>query len=504
MRKLVAALVVTFLVTAAFVVSAVDAAGPEDDVAGAGQTLQRALTAAQVGDLVTAQREYKSYENRWFDIEDGVRGKSRDSYRVIEKQMSLVDMALSQSKPDKAQVVTALTALDTELKRFVAGQPPLDAAVPTTSTQPVATGESSITNALGLLESTRQAVAAGDFETATAHFEAFSNMWLDVEGEVKTRSASDYRRIENDMARVSTALSKSSASDATPVLGELHDRLSLYEASGNYRVYDATIILLREGLEALLVVVALLAFVKKSGNEDKGSWVWLGAGGGLVASIVLGVAIHVIFGKAFSGSNREMMEGFTGIGAAVMLLYVSYWLHSKSSLGAWQRYISQNTTRALAKGSLVGIALLSFLTVFREGGETVLFLLGMTGKIAVGDLLLGLAIGAAFLTVLGVLLIVAGLRIPMRPFFAVASVLTFYLCFKFLGTGIHALQIADIFPARTADYLPSNETLGLFPTWQTTIPQLVLLFAGLAVAVKGRLADRAIGRQPSVKTAVTS
>src|SRR5262249_47949903 len=169
--------------------------------------------------------------------------------------------------------------------------------------------------------------------------------------------------------------------------------------------------------------------------------------------------------EAFNGEHRELLEGITGLIAAAMLLYVTYWLHSQTSLGAWQRYIRERTTAALATGSLFGLGLLSFLAVFREGGETVLFLIGMTGKIATGDLLLGLAIGFAFLAVVGVLLTIVGVRIPMRPFFAVASVLTFYLCFKFVGTGLHALQVADVLQARTASFLPASDTLGLFPTW---------------------------------------
>jgi high-affinity iron transporter len=229
--------------------------------------------------------------------------------------------------------------------------------------------------------------------------------------------------------------------------------------------------------------------------------VWAGAVAGLAASVGLGVAAYALLGEAFSGENRELMEGITGLAAAAMLLYVSYWLHSKSSLGAWQRYISQSTQRALARGSLAGLALLSFLAIFREGGETALFFLGMTGQISTADLVMGLGVGAGFLTVIGVLLTVVGVRIPMRPFFAVASVLTFYLCFKFVGTGIHALQIADVVSAQTADHLPESETLGLYPTWQSTLPQLALLMAALGVAVYRRLRDQPI--RPVIKKVVT-
>jgi high-affinity iron transporter len=350
--------------------------------------------------------------------------------------------------------------------------------------------EATISRLLSELQATSEAARSGDFASASAQFDAFVKTWSDVEGEVKTRSASDYRAIENGMARASTALSRQSP-DVLPLLDEIRARLEPYEDGGKYRFFDATIIVLREGMEALLVVVALLAFVRRSGNGERSSWIWAGATAGLGASIVLGVAIHELLGKAFSGSSRELLEGLTGLTAAAMLLYVSYWLHSKSSLGAWQRYISEQTGRALAKGSLAGLALLSFLAVFREGGETVLFIIGMTGRISTENLIFGLGIGAAFLAVAGLLITFAGLRIPMRPFFAAASLLTFYLCFKFVGTGIHALQVSGVLSARVAGYLPDSDTLGLFPTWQTTLPQALLLLAGLLMVVRTRLRDRA-------------
>jgi hypothetical protein len=105
----------------------------------------------------------------------------------------------------------------------------------------------------------------------------------------------------------------------------------------------------------------------------------------------------------------------------------------------------------------------------------------MVGNISNTDLFLGLAIGFGGLVVLGFLLVVVGVRIPMRPFFTVASVLVFYLCFKFIGTGIHSLQVSGILPAWSAAFLPSQDALGLYPTWPTTIAQLALL--GLAAWV---------------------
>jgi high-affinity iron transporter len=164
-------------------------------------------------------------------------------------------------------------------------------------------------------------------------------------------------------------------------------------------------------------------------------------------------------------------------------------MHGKSSTIAWQRYLKQKSTAALAKGSLLGFGLLAFLAIFREGAETVLFFFGMGSQISLSDLLIGIGIGVVALVVLGVLLTVVGLRIPMGPFFAVASLLVFYVCFKFVGTGIHGLQVAGVLPSNSASYLPENGFFGLFPTWETTIPQAILLVAAIAVVVYGRVRD---------------
>jgi len=495
MKLLVVALL-SLCAVALLMPRSVSADTPENDLQAANAIVQRALQAAQNADIATATAQYRAFENRWFEIEDPIRDKSKDSYRTIEKYMVQVDQALTASKPDKDTIVKALTALAAENKRFIAGQPASDTSTATTSNASQQIGDATVTTLLGLLATTKQQAQSGDFAAANKTWSQFGDTWLDVEGEIKTRSAGDYRDTENDMARVATALGKKDAGVVT-MLDGMTARLKPYENAGDYKPYDATIIVIREGLEALLVVVALLAFLQRSGNADKSRYIWGGAGVGLVASIALGIAIHELLGKAFSGENRELMEGITGILAAVMLLYVSYWLHSKSSIGAWQKYIGHQTTQALATGSLIGLGLLSFLAVFREGGETVLFFLGMTGRISTGDMLLGLAIGAVFPTIVGVLLIVVGVRIPMRPFFAVASVLTFYLCFKFVGTGLHSLQVADVLNATTEDYLPSNDTLGLFPSWQTTIPQVILLAVGLGAAAYSQLRDRVHKGEPA-------
>ncbi len=512
------------------------ATGAEDDLARINTDIQIALTAARSGDIESARTAYKKYDNAWFDVEDGIRNQSKEAYRAFEQKMSDVNIAFSKTPPEASQIVTTLEALDREQQAFIKGLPAgisstvgsttggssttvppatsaasgpgaTRATVPTAAVNPSssATTTTTIASVLGLLETARTAQTKGDYVAAAALVSKFQNDWLDVEGQVKTRSTEDYRQTENDMAVAFNLLSQKSP-EGKAVLDRMITRLEPYKQTSRYGVFDATIILLREGLEALLVVVALLTFLKKSGNSEKQPWIWSGVGVGLALSIVLGIIIQTVFSSAINASNREVIEGITGLVAAVMLIYISYWMHSKSSAVSWNRYIKQKSTAALAKGSLFGLAFLSFLAIFREGAESVLFFLGMGSGISLSDLLIGLTIGAVALVIIGFFLVVAGLKIPIGPFFLIASILVFYLCFKFVGVGLHALQVGKIIPATPSSYLPENGFFGLYPTWETTIPQLLLLLGAIFVAVNGRVRDKretaqsaSIGPSPVVK-----
>jgi high-affinity iron transporter len=255
-----------------------------------------------------------------------------------------------------------------------------------------------------------------------------------------------------------------------------------------YNWLDAFSILLREGMEALLVLIALLAFLDKSGNADRRVWIWLGAIAGLLMSVVAGFGIQALVSNvAALRSNKELLEGITGLVAAAMLFYVSYWLHSKSALNAWQGYIREQMTAALETQRLFSLSVLAFLTVFREGGETVLFFLGIAPSITQQDLLIGIGAATGLLTVLTLAMLKLGLKIPLKPFFQITSGLIYYLGFKFLGSSIHALQEANILPIHTIAQLPKIRLLGLYPSWETILPQLLLLIVAIGILLRQRL-----------------
>lgn len=483
----------------------------QDDLKRINAHVDAALSAVQVNDLPKAQAEFKAFDDEWFNIEDPIRAKSKEFYKAIEDRMNYVEDALAAKPIDPKAFQKALEDLRTVNLAYINGAtvPPTIAAATAAATTPgaattagtvpattpaaspstTAAATPTVAGLLTLLNTARDQQGKGDWDGAASTIKTFQNTWLDVEGQIKTRSADAYKDTENDMA-LAYNLARQQSPELKSVLDRMSTRLEPFKDATTYGIFDSMIILLREGLEALLVVVALLAFLKKSGNDTKQSWVWGGAVAGLAVSIALGIAIQALFSSAINSSNREMIEGVTGLVAAVMLIYVSYWMHNKSSAMAWNRYIKQRSTAALAKGSLFGFATLAFLAIFREGAETVLFFLGMGSNISAADLFIGLGIGAALLVALGVLLVVVGVRIPMGPFFRVASILVFYLCFKFVGTGVHALQVGGVLSSTSASYLPENGFFGLYPTWETTIAQLALLVIGAGIVVYTRFKEQ--------------
>ncbi len=247
------------------------------------------------------------------------------------------------------------------------------------------------------------------------------------------------------------------------------------QAERVYTRLDAMTILLREGMESLLVITALLAFLNRSGHADKSFWIWLGAGGGILASIGTAVAIRVLFRSVLGDVDPDLLEGVTGLVAAGLLLYVSLWLHRQSSAGAWKRYIEEQTASVLQASTLLPLALIAFLAVYREGAETILLYVGMAPSISSADLWSGLGMGSALLVLIAVLMLGLGLRIPLRPFFRGTSLLIYLLGFKFVGNGIHNLQEVGRLPIHVAESLPTLKKLGIYPTWETALTQLALL-----------------------------
>lgn len=253
--------------------------------------------------------------------------------------------------------------------------------------------------------------------------------------------------------------------------------------SGWVAFSQSFLIIFREGLEAILVIGAIVAFLIKTGNRDKLRTIWSGVALGLGASAVMAVVLQTVFRNL--PTSREVIEGITMLIAVAVLFSVSYWLISKVEAAKWQKFIQEKVGTALKKGGGKALAFVAFLAVFREGAETALFYQALfTGGSAMTPLVLGMVAGSLALAMIFTLFYRFGMKIPLRPFFTATSILLYYMAFVFLGKGIRELQDGDAVGITLVNGLPSVPSMGVFPSLETMVPQLVLLVLFLFMIVK--------------------
>ena len=260
---------------------------------------------------------------------------------------------------------------------------------------------------------------------------------------------------------------------------------------------QAFLVLIREGLEALLVVAAIVAYLVKSDNKRFVKWIYLGVLVGLLGAGL--VAVIFVFAFGGSGPIQEIMEGTCALIAMGMLLWTSNWMLNKSSVEAWNRYIRTKTESAVADaqnkvaagegvglGMVVSLAMLSFLAVFREGAETVIFYESIysMSRDAQGMWIGGIAAGVVLLVIFLVLRFTS-VKIPIGPFFLVTSILMAVLVVIFAGGGIHALIEGDLIDGHYLSSVPTNDWIGLYPYVECLAAQAIAAIAVLALFAVG-------------------
>jgi len=261
---------------------------------------------------------------------------------------------------------------------------------------------------------------------------------------------------------------------------------------------QSLLIILREGFEAILVVGAVVAFLIKTGNRERLRSIWTGIALGLAASVAMAVILQTFFSRL--PASREIIEGVTMLIAVGVLFSVSYWLISKIEAAKWQKFIREKVNTALDHGGGKALALVAFLAVFREGAETALFYQALfsEGDVAI-QLFLGMFAGFAILAVVFTLFYRFGVKIPMRPFFAITSLLLYYMAFVFLGKGIRELQEGNAVPITVLSGFPSVPSMGIFPSMETLVAQGILLLLLVFALIKTFLPA---GEQPEERAKV--
>jgi high-affinity iron transporter len=273
----------------------------------------------------------------------------------------------------------------------------------------------------------------------------------------------------NDIAGATE--SRDAIADGLPEVIDLTQR-----PSGAWEAFlQSLLIIVREGFEAILVVGAVVAFLLKMGHRERLRSIWLGIALGIVASFVTAIILSTLLSAI--PASREIVEGVTMLVAVAVLFSVSYWLISRVEAVKWQQFIKQKVTVALDQGGGKALALVAFLAVYREGAETALFYQALfnEGPNVGVPLALGIVAGFALLAVIFTLFYRYGVRIPMRPFFTVTSILLYYMAFVFIGKGIRELQEGNIVRITLIHGFPHVDAMGIYPSVETLIAQGILL-----------------------------
>lgn len=264
------------------------------------------------------------------------------------------------------------------------------------------------------------------------------------------------------------------------LLDEADQQLNVSSASTSVNFVTSMLILLREGLEAILVIAAIVAVLIKSNRRDALRYIHAGWIGALVFGFLTWyMASHFI---TLSGAHRELTEGVAALIAAGMLFYVGFWLHNQSQAVKWQKFVREKITSSLSTGALWGLASMAFLAVYREVFESVLFyqsLMLNSDATQQSVIFAGIVVAAGLLLLLAWLIMRYSVRLPLRAFFRVNMLLMFVLAVIFAGKGVAALQEGSVFPVNPINF-PRIELLGIYPNLESLGLQFsLILIAGL-------------------------
>jgi high-affinity iron transporter len=341
------------------------------------------------------------------------------------------------------------------------------------------------------------AYAAGDHDRAASlAVSAYLDGFELAEAALRNVDPALVTEVEDAMVGYRAAIGSGAAVDEvqhradaiTTLLDRAQSALGERSLSPSLAFLSALLILLREGLEAILVLAAVTAFLVRTGRRDALAYLHYGWVGALaLGALTWAAATWVV---DISGAMREVTEGVTALVAAVILFYVGFWMHNKMHAQRWNRFLKEKVEGALEGRGAWGIAFIAFIAVYREVFETVLFYEALWAQVDASAHLsvfagaLAAAVGLVALT-WGIFRF--GLRLPLKQFFAISAAVMFVLAFVFAGKGIAALQEAGKIWITPVAF-PRIDLLGIYPTLETLGAQLALLLIGAALLWRDRRA----------------
>lgn len=426
---------------------------------------EQLVNATNSKNITQIKQKYKNFTNIWALNEAVVRSTSKGHYGKIETSMAFFNIAMNKNPADFNAMNHQLTLLNQSLNQFISGEKDNQE-----------NKEITLSSGLNLLTKAQKTKDDQEFNQLLTEF---IQSWPVFEGDVRTKNAGLYNKIESELPLL---IAQGNNQTSQNKLSEIVGQLQIINPNAGYNAIDAMLILLREGVEALIIIITLISALKASGTTKGKKWVYLGAIGGIIASVLAAVLLSKLLPSVSAGKSREFIEGIVGIIAVIFMLFVGAWLHNKSSITGWQDFINKSLKSATKTGNLFGIALLSFLVVFREGAETVLFYAGILPKISLNSLIMGILLAIILLIVIAFIFNYCSKLLPIHRLFKIMTWLIYVLGFKILGVSVHILQLNQQLP-----YHPiasSNLSfLGLYLSFEGLLVQLIYL-ALIPISIK--------------------
>lgn len=468
--------------------------------------LAQAVNDYQAGNYATAsqhvqQAHYQGFKNSEMEMSVRQNRSAKDAAAINQQFSALIALA---AQPDRLNDVSyQVTTLLQDIEDILPGLPTTRddqlIAAPQTADNGPAAEESTRTNwgevAGGINQSIQDAIARyqrGEMQNAIldvqdSYFDRFEASGM--ENKIGSRDSAFKTTLEAYFTRLVSLMKAGQPaerlqSEASALEQDLQKAVTMLgegeETQWSLLLYSLMIIV-REGLEALLIVAAIVAYMVKNNHQDKLPLIRQSVIVALVASVITAVIFQLLFTN--SGASRELLEGITMLIAVVMLFFMSYWLLSKVEARHWKAWLEGKLSHSLTTGSLVGLWLTSFLAVYREGAETVLFYYALIGDAK--DVAGHMAIGAGF--VIGCVVLLAAwlvmrysvVRLPLKPFFMFTGSFMYLMAFVFAGKGVLELVEGKLFQPTLINGFPEISWLGIYPYVETLLPQAVLLLAAL-------------------------
>ena len=430
-----------------------------------------ALDKAIASQNLEAVREaYKKMNSTWTINEAVVRDHSTAHYGQVETAISFLRSSIETEPTNFDTIQASFDDLTKAISNFVE-----DTEVATTSSN------LTLKDGIDLLKKALTQFQAGQDSDAAATMKEFITIWPTIEGSVSTTNPSLYTKVESESP---VMMVKGKDSEYQEKLSSLIAELSQIDTSASYNAFDAMLILLREGVEALLIVMALVTTLKAAKMRKGLKWVYGGAFVGIVASLLIAYILQIAFPAVTSGTNREIIEGAVGIFAVAMMILIGIWLHGKSSVKKWNSFMDSQMQTVTKTGSFLSMFALSFLAVFREGAETILFYVGILPRISSFDFVLGISLALLVLVVIAFVMNKASqFFLPHKVFF-ILTWMIYALAFKMTGVSIHALQLTNMIPNHLIAGIPSIDILGIYPSWESLAGQALFIFVVILVTIR--------------------